>query len=888
MKLLLQWLSLTVVALLTQTPQVDAQPASQTGTLVVTVVDPSGLVIPNAVVTAVGVDEATKKIVIAPVKSSEKGIATFDRLPLGRYTVGGEFPGFEIGAIRDLPLKAGANKHVLVLPMAKMTEEITVGRDPQTVASNRASTFGSALTREQIDTLSDDPDEMARQLQDMAGSGATMRIDSFEGGQLPPKAQIKAIHITRDAFAAENHASGGMFIDVITQPGLGALRGMVRLSVYDSALDGANPLVPKKGPAQSQNLGVTFSGPFIKNRGSFSLYLTGARGYRTPNLYAATPAGTVAQNLALSVPTDWLNVNAYADYALTNDQTLRVTINRNVRTAKNLGVGAYDLVERAYATENRNFSLRLQEAGPIGRRLFINTRCSMLWSDAESTSAVEAPTIAVLDAFTGGGAQRDGGRHTRTYSLQSDLDYIKGIHSWRIGVAIDGGTYRSDDTSNYLGTYTFASLADYQAGQPQLYTRRIGNPSISYSNWQAGLYIQDDIRISKNLTLSPGVRFEFQTHVKNWHNIGPRAGITWSPFKSGKTTLRASAGRFFDWLNSGTYEQTLRVDGLRQQELTVMNPAYPDPGSPGLVPPISRYLVASGMRLAENTRMSFGVEQQIGKVLRANTVYSDIRGRGLLVGRNLNPPIDGIRPDPVMANIIEAAPDGRSRSRSLTTSLSLNLSPPSIGPATTGPVFVWRRGLAVEVGYGWAKSENNVDGAFSQSPTGTLATEWGPSNADSRRRASVSLSSTALKGLNVYVSLEAASGRPYTIRTGSDDNRDQIFNDRPSGVGRNTERAAGAFYSWAVFSYTVGFGKKKVPAGIGVVGKSGGLGGYQLSPVAMADQKRYRLQFSLMVDNITNHPNYSGYSGVMTSPFFKKPTMVDGVRTFNLGVSLSF
>ena len=43
---------------------------------------------------------------------------------------------------------------------------------------------------------------------------------------------------------------------------------------------------------------------------------------------------------------------------------------------------------------------------------------------------------------------------------------------------------------------------------------------------------------------------------------GPRFGVTWAPFKGGKTTLRASAGVFYDWLSGGTYEQTLRVDGL--------------------------------------------------------------------------------------------------------------------------------------------------------------------------------------------------------------------------------------------------------------------------------------------------------------------------------------
>ena len=42
------------------------------------------------------------------------------------------------------------------------------------------------------------------------------------------------------------------------------------------------------------------------------------------------------------------------------------------------------------------------------------------------------------------------------------------------------------------------------------------------------------------------------------------------------------------------------------------------------------------------------------------------------------------------------------------------------------------------------------------------------------------------------------------------------------------------------------------------------------------------------VQNLTNHADYLGYSGLMTSPFFRKPTMVEGVRTMNLGLSLSF
>src|SRR6185436_10512695 len=101
------------------------------------------------------------------------------------------------------------------------------------------------------------------------------------------------------------------------------------------------------------------------------------------------------------------------------------------------------------------------------------------------------------------------------------------------------------------------------------YTRRIGDPNISYNNVQAGVYIQDDIRVRKSLTLSPGMRFEAQTHLRDYNNFGPRLGVSWAPFKNGKTSLRASAGIFYDWLNANIYEQTLRVDGFRQQELNI-------------------------------------------------------------------------------------------------------------------------------------------------------------------------------------------------------------------------------------------------------------------------------------------------------------------------------
>ena len=85
--------------------------------------------------------------------------------------------------------------------------------------------------------------------------------------------------------------------------------------------------------------------------------------------------------------------------------------------------------------------------------------------------------------------------------------------------------------------------------------------------------------------------------------------------------------------------------------------------------------------------------------------------------------------------------------------------------------------------------------------------------------------------------------------------------------------------------YTILFGPQAtLPPGIGVVG---GGGGPQVLTVNNSGA-RYRLQFIVQVQNVTNNANYVGYSGVRTSPFFGQPTSVQGTRKVDMGVQLSF
>src|SRR5436190_1626405 len=573
--------AMLLIAALSPSP-VPAQ-TTQDGRLIVTVVDTSGAVVPGAKVTIIALDGGDRAPTFAPVTSSDKGLGAVEGVLPGGFRVQAEFPGFEIGVLPDVRVRRGENKHVLVLPLKKMEESVTVAQNAQAAAADpRGNAFKTVLTPEEIANLSDDPAEMAQQLQDLAGGNATIRVDSFAGAPLPPKALIKSIHIVRDAFAAENHSAESEGIDIITQPGQGAISGGLQTRVRDGALASRNPFVAEKGPERQTSFEGNLGGTLVKGKSSFALSVEGRDAFDTPIAYVALPDGSQRSELLnLRRPSRNVTVYGLLDYALTRDQTLRLSYDQTNNKQENLGVGGSDLPERAYSNNVQDREFRAQVVGPLGRRTYANSRVQLQWQGSDAVSVTAARTIVVNGAFTSGGAQVAGGRHPRTIEMASDVDYVRGHNTVRSGFLVVAGDYRSDNSTNMFGTYTFPSLDAFNAGIASNYTQRVGNPVVDYVNAQGAVYVQDDIRARKSLTLSPGVRYEIQTHLDDHSNIGPRMGVTWAPFKSGRTTLRSSYGVFYTWLSPNVYEQTLRVDGYRQQDVFLVNPSYPDPGAGG-------------------------------------------------------------------------------------------------------------------------------------------------------------------------------------------------------------------------------------------------------------------------------------------------------------------
>jgi hypothetical protein len=321
---------------------------------------------------------------------------------------------------------------------------------------------------------------------------------------------------------------------------------------------------------------------------------------------------------------------------------------------------------------------------------------------------------------------------------------------------------------------------------------------------------------------------------------------------------------------------------------------------------VNRYALSPNYDAPRITRFSAGLDQSVRKVSRVSVTYSYLRGSRLARGLNINPPIDGVRLDPRFANVIDVVSDAASRQHELR--FDANINPGAMLPlAPSAPRVNWKR-ITVFANYTLSSLQNNTDGPFGVPPTGTLATEWGPANGgsgssgtnipgviafggapttvDVRHRVNVNANNQVLRNVVLSIGVNASSAPPYSLLSGVDTNGDGIFNDRPARVGRNTLRADGQMTVNMFAGYNIAFGHSSapLPPGIGVFGSGAAA---QVRTVDLGPA-RYRLQFFVQAQNLTNEKNYIAYSGTLTSPFFGQPTAVTPMRKINFGINFDF
>ena len=195
-----------------------------------------------------------------------------------------------------------------------------------------------------------------------------------------------------------------------------------------------------------------------------------------------------ARTAPIRRPSDRINFNGRIDHALTKTHTLRATFQQNQNEQRNLGVGSFDLPERAYTRTSDDSLLRLSESGPWSRNVFARVAASApLAFDGASSSAIELPTVRVLDAFTAGGAQQDGGRtqHRDRVGDQHRLGEGEAFGARRARSSKAAGTAATAGRTTSGPTPSRASPTTRPAGRRP--TRAApATRSCEYSQWQAG------------------------------------------------------------------------------------------------------------------------------------------------------------------------------------------------------------------------------------------------------------------------------------------------------------------------------------------------------------------------------------------------------------------
>ena len=678
-------------------------------------------------------------------------------------------------------------------------------------------------------------------------------------------------------------------IEVITRPGMGNWRGMMNFGFRDESMNATNKFATSRGPEQQKRFMVNFQGPVSKGKTGLSIAADGNMSYDAQTIVATTPAGQI--NDQVRRPVEGMNATVRLEQALSATSQIRAEYARRENTRSNLGVGDFDLPERAYSNNTVTDALRVRNTRTLGKKVFSELKFEATRSENTSSSLSTLPAIRVLDAFTAGGAGQEGAREGRQFSLAQNFDFAIAKHSLRAGVQVDGGWWDSTQQSNVNGTFTFATLDDFMAGRPRTYTRRVGDPNVSYSQFEAGWYIQDDFRLSKNLNVSLGVRQEVQTHMDDKWNLAPRVAFTYGMRKG---NLRGGYGIFYDWLEAGVYEQTVRVDGTHQIDEVIINPSYPDvSGGTGISLAASR--IQLGPQLTQPTiqQASLGYERPFAEWANFRTDYMWTRAHDTLRSINVNAPIGGVRPDPAAGNVTQIDSTGRRASDRVTVGMLLRV--PS------------RRGLMTNITYQYANVRNFSDSPLMLPSDSTNPdADWGPSAMDIRHR--VFLMFNTPLPYNVRGSLQAqySSAPPFSVTTGFDDNGDTVFNDRPAGVGRNSARGAAQWNVNLRLNRTISLGG--MLGGDGPVmlggppppppppnmqqGPGGGAGAGGGGPVQMVmmdgANARYRLDLHVQVFNLFNTANYNAFVGNQQSPYFGNATSAAPPRRVEVGVSLSF
>ena len=877
--------------------------------------------------------------VLLKATTDQRGEFRFSRVILGLYSLTISCRGFASvqSTIELSPKKETVRTTVLLKPTIEETVLVEdhakmVALDPETAGGSQI------LTKEDLKALPDDPDQFSNQLQLLATSSgsapgqATVTVDGFtEAGRIPPKSAIREVRVNLDLFSAEYDKApyrGGR-IQIVTQPGTISYHGSAFFANNNSALNARDAFAATKPHTTTNRYGFEFGGPIIKNKLGFLVNFEGR------NINESVPVSAVVLDkdfneslfsTNISNPLRLLIGSVRVDWQLNTMSALTLRYDLNDDRLQHQAVGGFVLADRGFNTDVREDSFRISGTVAVSPKVYNEARAGITLFRSKSRAESNAPALDVPGFFSSGGAglqlqQQDGSR----VEIADNISYIVGKHRLKSGLQVYGRNIHDSNFSNFNGEFLFGGgLAEQldSSGNPVLgpngpvmisisgleqyrrallglpggtaskFTITSGIPLANTNQWSGALFTQDEWSIRENALLSLGLRYEAQNDPMDRGSVAPRIGLAYSPHKKSSWVLRARAGLFYERIPYTVPLDATHLNGSNQKQILITGASYPNPFAGGvdlLSPTPTIRQIAADIQAPMSFQWQYGFERQFPKGWKLEVSHSFSRTWHSLRSRNINAPIvtDGV--DPITAprpfgekeNILNFESSGRVKGQVLYVGVNQSRS----------------KLLSLYSGYLYFNFHNDTDSSTTLPQYSyNLAAEWARPTWMARHRAFVVFLLDMPWKLKGSSNFSFATGTPFNITSGSDNNGDGAFTDRPGLVSSDFPGAIvtgfGAFNPAAVNGdLPRNFGTNPTRVSLDLdLSRTFTLTKSRPSGTGAGSGKDplYRVAVNIRATNILNYVNVAGLSGVLNSPFFGRANIGLPSRHIEIGLRFSF
>lgn len=852
-----------------------AQSQAVNGTLEGTVTDASGAVLPGVTVTITNTDTGASRVVV----TNERGLYRAPLLPLGTYRITAELQGFKKYDATGIVLSAGETAVANIsLSLGDITEVVSVTTDTPVVDLGKIEQ-GRTLNEREIKTLpltSRNPYNFALLQPGVVGfetqefgvprvtaNGALLRINyQIDGSnntqkdraglrQMPmSEVMIREVKVVTSGYAPEFGQTMGLIYNAITPSGTNIVKGQASYRFQRKPF-AAFPFFTqgprtsdRKPPTEVNVLTADLGGPIVRDRthffGGYEHDERDLSGGRVITITAANQAAlglTEPPFMPAALNTEFAIGKVDHQLAAGHRLSARYILFDNF-IVNNIG-GGLTSVQRATDFKDRQHSTAVQLVSSLGSSVLNELRVQYATRSQGRVPGARAgtgPAITITGVANFGGPNASGTAAgfaftQDVFQVNDSLTYLRRNHAYKFGFDVQHvADFRRQSS---FQVYTFPNLAAYLAARsganPFAYTsfsQFFGETDLEYSSILYGAFVQDDWRVSPNVKLLYGVRYDlydvpqadpnapfpdsrdFRVDKNNW---GPRAGIAWT---IGRGLLRANTGVMYDQALLATYEQALLNDGTNRrssasfQPTTPGAPAFPNVLSSGTgAQPNLLWTVDPNFRVARSWQNNVQYEHAVGSAYAVAVGASFAKGYDLPVVTNINPinPI-GTLPDgrPIFSTAISAATRRDPRYNVINMVQAIGES--TYRNLTLQLTRRYAKGWQFDLSYTLGKSEDNapitgalsVQGDAGRSDPTNLDRDRGPNILDQRHTFVASIVGQpafttdnavldALLNHNQFgIAVQLASGIPVNLRSNRELNNDGVASDRPNGVPRNS------------------------------------------------------------------------------------------------------